>query len=75
MSTADIKTKLKDLIEQESDPNVLDAVDAIFAQKDFDPLIQKEMISRALKSEKDIKEGKVYTIEEAETRLNKRLGL
>jgi hypothetical protein len=28
-----------------------------------------------LKSEQDIKEGKVYTIDEADSELNKRLGL
>ena len=42
---------------------------------ELDPSIEKEMKARALKSEQDIKEGKVYTIEEAEARLNKRLGL
>lgn len=72
---ADIKTELKDLIDQETNLSLLEAVKALFTQEDFDPCVEKEMISRALKSEQDIKEGKVYTIDEAEARLNKRLGL
>lgn len=75
MKAVDIKTELKDLIEKETDLRILEAVRALFTQKDLDPSIEKEMISRALKSEQDILEGRVYTIEEAEARLNKRLGL
>ena len=75
MKAIDIKTELKSLIEQETDLRILEAVKALFTQKDLDLTIEKEMISRALKSEQDIKEGKVYTIEEAESRVNKRLGL
>jgi len=47
-------------------------VKALFIQADFDLSIDEEMISRALVSEQDIKEGRIYTIEEAEVRLNKR---
>ena len=75
MKAIDIKTELRDLIEKETDLRILETVRALFTQKDLDPSVEKEMISRALKSEQDIKEGKVYTIEEAEARLNKRLGL
>lgn len=75
MKAIDIKTELRDLIEKETDLRILETVRAMFTQKDLDPSVEKEMISRALKSEQDIKEGKVYTIEEAEARLNKRLGL
>jgi hypothetical protein len=75
MKAIDIKTELRGLIEKETDLRILETVRALFTQKDLDPSVEKEMISRALKSEQDIKEGKVYTIEEAEARLNKRLGL
>ena len=75
MKTIDIKTELKSLIDQETNLSLLETVKALFKQKDFDPAIEKELISRALKSEQDIKEGKVYTIDEAESELNKRLGL
>lgn len=75
MKAADIKSELKSLIDQETNLSLLETVKALFAQKDFDPSIEKEMVSRALKSEQNIKEGKVYTIEEAAARLNERLGL
>lgn len=75
MKAVDIKTQLKDLIDQETNLSLLEAAKALLTQGDFDPSVEKEMVSRALKSEQDIKEGKVYTIEEAEARLNKRLGL
>lgn len=67
--------ELKSLIDQETNLSLLKTVRALFTQKDFDPATEKEMMSRALKSEQDIKDGKVFTIEEAEARLNKRLGL
>ncbi len=38
-------------------------------------LIEQKLSARALEAEEDIKEGKVYTLEEAETRLNKRFGV
>lgn len=75
MKAVDIRTELRDLIEKETDLHILETVRALFTQKDLDLSVEKEMISRALKSEQDIKEGRVYTIEEAEARLNKRLGL
>ncbi|MEQ9300323.1 MAG: hypothetical protein RIF33_17250 [Cyclobacteriaceae bacterium] len=75
MKAADIKLELKSLIDQETNLSLLETAKALFTQKDFDPSIEEEMISRALKSEQDIKEGKVYTVEEADARLNERLGL
>lgn len=73
MKATDIKTELKDLIDQETNLNLLETVKAMFTLGDFDPLVEKEMISRVLESEQDIKEGRVYTIEEAEAKLNKGL--
>lgn len=75
MKAADIKSELKNLIDQETNLSVLETIKALFTQRDFDPSIEKEMISRALESEQDIKEGKVYNVDEAETKLDKRLGL
>ncbi len=40
-----------------------------------DSLIAQELIARALEAEEDIKEGKVFTIEEAEAKLNQRFGV
>ncbi|MEQ8712038.1 MAG: hypothetical protein RIC80_03425 [Cyclobacteriaceae bacterium] len=75
MKVADIKLELKNLIDQETNLSLLETAKVLFTQNDFDPSIEEEMVSRALKSEQDIKEGKVYTTEEANARLNKRLGL
>lgn len=79
MSSTQIREKLHQFIEQ-ADDRLLNMVFAMMEadlgnEIELDPSIEKEMKSRALKSEQDIKEGKVYTIEEAEARLNKRLGL
>jgi hypothetical protein len=51
----------------------LDKMEALLNKEIFDPEIEKAMTERALQSEKDIKEGKVYTIEEADSRLNQKL--
>lgn len=68
----DLKTELKHWIDQETDIKVLEEVRAIFNQKPHDSTIEKEMVSRALRSEQDIKEGNVYSIDEVKTRLGKR---
>ena len=39
----------------------------------YDPKIEKELISRALEAEEDIKKGNVYSIEEADAILTRRL--
>jgi hypothetical protein len=54
-----ILEKLRALKDQESD----------FSSQKVDVDIQKIMISRALKSEEDIKAGRVYSVEEVEKRL------
>ncbi len=46
----------------------------MFKHENIDPSVEKEMTSRILKSEQDIQEGKVFTIEEAKDRLKKKLG-
>ena len=75
MKTIDIKSELKDLIDQETNLSLLETIKALFAQKDFDLSLEKEMISRVLESERDIKEGRVCTVDEADAKLSKRLGL
>lgn len=75
MKAINIKTELKSLIDQETNLSLLETVKALLEQRDIDPSIEKEMITRVLKSEQDIKEGKVYTIDEAESELDRRLGL
>ena len=53
----------------------LNKIEAFLEENKLDPQLEKELTARAIQSEKDIKKGNVYTVEEAESRLNKRLGL
>lgn len=46
-----------------------------FLDEEFDHEVEREMVTRALQSEKDIEEGKVFTIKEAEERIQQRLGV
>lgn len=54
---------------------IIDKLESVLEEEKLDPETQKIMESRALKAEEDIKAGRVYTLEEAEARLNTRLGL
>ncbi|NJN28036.1 MAG: hypothetical protein HC819_19725 [Cyclobacteriaceae bacterium] len=51
----------------------LDKMETLLNKEILDPEVENAMTQRALQSEKDIKEGKVYTIEEADARLNQKL--
>jgi hypothetical protein len=51
----------------------LDKMEALLNKEILDSEVQKAMTERALQSEKDIKEGRVYTIEEANSRLDQKL--
>jgi len=64
-----------------TNPRLMEALKALLLyreetleKKNEDQLVE-ELISRALKSEEDIKEGRVYSFEEAEERVKKRLGV
>lgn len=54
---------------------IIDKLASVLEEEKLSPETQNIMESRALKAEEDIKEGRVYTLEQAETRLNARLGL
>ena len=63
MDTTAIKEELKQKIEMEDDPHVLQAIrDLLFPEEN--PVYKEKLISRALKAEEDIKAGRVYTEEE-----------
>lgn len=53
----------------------LSAMESFLNEENKGPQIEKELMARASQSEKDIVEGKVCTLEEANARLNKRLGV
>jgi len=68
-------------VEKVTNPRLMEALKALLLyreetldKKNEDLLVEK-LISRALKSEEDIKAGRVYSFDEAEERVKKRLGL
>ena len=62
----EIKTELKHLIEQETDPGVLKAIRTLLKKTRIDIRLQDKLTSRSLKSEEDIKEGRFLSREEME---------
>ncbi len=58
-----------------SNEAIIEKLESVLEEERLDIETQKIMESRALKAEEDIKEGRVHTLEEAEARLNARLGL
>jgi len=75
MKAVDIKQQLRLLIDQEKDLHILEAIKTLLQKSSLNPILKEKLTSRALKSEKDIKEGNVYTRAELEKKLDKRLGL
>ncbi|MDX1640530.1 MAG: hypothetical protein R3220_02450 [Balneolaceae bacterium] len=69
MSTSELKSELKVLIENESDPQILKAVKALLKMSEPELKLKEKLTSRALKAEKDIKEGKLHDRKEVERRL------
>jgi len=53
----------------------LDKIETLLNQEILDPEVEKVMTQRALQSEKDIKEGNVYSVDEANSRLNQKFNL
>lgn len=75
MKAVDIKQELRSLIDQEKDLHILEAIKTLLQKSSLNPILKEKLTSRALKSEKDIKEGNIYTREEMEKKLDSRLGL
>ena len=75
MKAVDIKQELRSLIDQENDLHILEAIKTLLQKSSLDPVLKEKLTSRALKSEKDIREDNVYTREELEKKLDSKLGL
>ncbi len=75
MKTVDIKQELRSLIDQEEDLHVLKAIRTLLQKSSLNSILKEKLTSRALKSESDIKEGKVYTRAELEKKLDSKLDL
>ena len=68
-----IKEELKQRIDLEDNPIVLDAVKDLLNHPPIDPVLQAKLVSRALKAEEDIKSGRVYTSEEFKSKVNEHI--
>ena len=66
MSEVELKQEIKNLVEQESDLDVLLNVKQVLDQNK----LKEVLTARALKAEEDIKAGRVYTIEQVKSRFN-----
>lgn len=71
MATLEIKTELQRMIKAETDISVLKAIKTILQKTSLDAVLKKKLTSRANKSEKNIREGKLLSMEEVIKRTNK----
>lgn len=75
MNASDIKIELQKLIEQEKDLHILEAIKTLVKRSSLNPELKEKLTSRALKSEQNIKEGKLLSRQELEEKLHGRLGI
>lgn len=61
MSDVEIKLKLRQMIENETDRGVLEAIHTILLKTQLNPLLKEKLTLRALKSEEDIKAGRLIS--------------
>lgn len=64
MSSIEIKTELQQMIEQEMDMSVLEAIRIILQKTKLDPALKEKMTSRALRAEEDVASGRLLSQEE-----------
>lgn len=72
MSEADIKAELTDLIKAESDVQVLNTIKSILINHNSsNAILEKKLISRALKAQQDLEKGRVYSRKKMDELLTK----
>lgn len=71
MKAAEIKTELQQLIERETDMDVLRAIYTILIKTGLNPKLKEQLTIRALNSEDDIKANRVFDKEEVIRRTNR----
>lgn len=72
MSAIEIKTELQKMIEQEKDMSILEAIRTILQKTRLNPMLKEKLTERALKSEKDITEGRLLSKEEIQQRTQRK---
>jgi len=65
MGASVIKTQLHKLIEDEQDLSLLKAIKTLLSKNALNPDLKEKLTQRALQSEDDIKNGKVFSLEQA----------
>jgi hypothetical protein len=71
MGASEIKTELQQLIEQETDMSILQAIYTILLKTGLNPKLKEKLTIRAFKSEEDIKANRVFSKEEVIQRTNR----
>ncbi len=71
MSAITIKTELKELIERERDLTILKAIKALLKKTTLDTVLREKLTRRAIRSEEDIKVGRVLSRAEIIRQTNK----
>ena len=69
MTTAALKAKLKEGIEKETDNGILKMIDQLLNGETRAERDKRRLIHVALSSEKDIKEGRTMSLDEAKLKL------
>jgi len=64
MSATAIKIELKELIEKERDLSILKAIKALLRKTTLDTILREKLSQRAMRSEEDIKSGRVLSRKE-----------
>lgn len=64
MATSAIKSQLYKLIEEEHDMSLLKAIKTLLSKNALNPELKEKLTERALISEENIKNAKVYTLEQ-----------
>lgn len=67
----EIRAELQQMIEHETDVSVLLAIRTILLKTGLNPVLKEKLTARALRSEDDIKAGRVYSKEEVIQRTNR----
>jgi hypothetical protein len=76
----DLQTRKLHFIEELlaiSNEKVMEELESVLQreQQTLDPVLKDKLTSRALKSNQDIKAGRVYSREEAEAKIQQRMGI
>ena len=60
MKSLDIKSEIKNILEQVNDVDILEAVKTILLKSSLDPVLKDKLSKRAMQSESDIKQNKLF---------------